>query len=143
MVQLDRQPQERPKLLLKFATSWTMAALLRRHQISDHLWLQHGLLANQEERSTFLVPTSFEHIIITRSARRHDFSTEASSQASGRYPRALLLRINSPAKLTLSSSAGDYGMSTWVTLTGGSAVSIRLDGIIYRVGYDQLQPFIN
>lgn len=30
--------------------------------------------------------------------------------------------------------AGNYGMSTWVTLTGGTGVSIRLDGIIYRVG---------
>jgi rhamnogalacturonan hydrolase len=30
--------------------------------------------------------------------------------------------------------AGDYGMATWVTLTGGTAVSIRLDGIIYRTG---------
>lgn len=32
--------------------------------------------------------------------------------------------------------SGSYGMSTWVTLTGGSAVSIRLDGIIYRTGTD-------
>ncbi|KUJ23475.1 Rhamnogalacturonase A [Mollisia scopiformis] len=30
--------------------------------------------------------------------------------------------------------SGDYGMATWVTLTGGTAVSIRLDGIIYRTG---------
>jgi rhamnogalacturonan hydrolase len=30
--------------------------------------------------------------------------------------------------------AGSYGMSTWVTLTGGTGVSIRLDGVIYRTG---------
>ncbi|KAH8800026.1 pectin lyase fold/virulence factor [Hyaloscypha sp. PMI_1271] len=30
--------------------------------------------------------------------------------------------------------AGDYGFATWVTLTGGTAVSINLDGIIYRTG---------
>jgi len=30
--------------------------------------------------------------------------------------------------------AGDYGLATWVTLTGGTAVSINLDGIIYRTG---------
>lgn len=31
---------------------------------------------------------------------------------------------------------GDYGMSTWVTLSGGSAWALKLDGIIYRVGTD-------
>ncbi|KAF7861840.1 hypothetical protein EAF04_007722 [Stromatinia cepivora] len=31
---------------------------------------------------------------------------------------------------------GDYGMSTWVTLSGGSAWALKLDGIIYRVGRD-------
>ncbi|PMD27831.1 glycoside hydrolase family 28 protein [Hyaloscypha hepaticicola] len=30
--------------------------------------------------------------------------------------------------------AGDYGMATWVTITGGTGVSINLDGIIYRTG---------
>ncbi|RDW66715.1 rhamnogalacturonase A [Coleophoma crateriformis] len=30
--------------------------------------------------------------------------------------------------------SGDYGLATWVTLTGGTAISIRLDGIIYRTG---------
>ncbi|KAE8349891.1 RGase A [Aspergillus coremiiformis] len=30
--------------------------------------------------------------------------------------------------------AGDYAMSTWVTLSGGKASAIRLDGIIYRSG---------
>jgi len=30
--------------------------------------------------------------------------------------------------------SGSYGLGTWVTLTGGTAVSIRLDGIIYRTG---------
>ncbi|KAH6680504.1 pectin lyase fold/virulence factor [Halenospora varia] len=30
--------------------------------------------------------------------------------------------------------AGDYGLATWVTLTGGTAVSINLDGILYRTG---------
>jgi hypothetical protein len=30
--------------------------------------------------------------------------------------------------------SGNYGMATWVTLTGGTAVSIGLDGIIYRTG---------
>lgn len=29
---------------------------------------------------------------------------------------------------------GDYGMSTWVTLSGGTAWALQLDGIIYRVG---------
>ncbi|KAH8684734.1 rhamnogalacturonase rhgA [Tricladium varicosporioides] len=29
---------------------------------------------------------------------------------------------------------GDYGMSTWVSLNGGSAWALQLDGIIYRVG---------
>ncbi|KAI9650728.1 hypothetical protein NHQ30_000752 [Ciborinia camelliae] len=28
---------------------------------------------------------------------------------------------------------GDYGMTTWVTLSGGSAWALKLDGIIYRV----------
>ncbi|KAL4897484.1 pectin lyase fold/virulence factor [Aspergillus ambiguus] len=31
---------------------------------------------------------------------------------------------------------GDYAMDTWVTLTGGKAVAIQLDGIIYRTGSD-------
>lgn len=30
--------------------------------------------------------------------------------------------------------AGDYGMSTWVTLSGGSAWAFQLDGVIYRTG---------
>lgn len=30
---------------------------------------------------------------------------------------------------------GDYGMSTWASLVGGSAWALQLDGIIYRVGY--------
>ncbi|TVY17904.1 putative rhamnogalacturonase B [Lachnellula arida] len=30
--------------------------------------------------------------------------------------------------------AGDYGLATWVTLTGGTGVAIRLDGILYRTG---------
>ncbi len=29
--------------------------------------------------------------------------------------------------------SGSYGLSTWVTLTGGSGVSINLEGIIYRI----------
>jgi len=29
---------------------------------------------------------------------------------------------------------GSYGISTWVSLTGGTGVSIRLDGVIYRIG---------
>lgn len=29
---------------------------------------------------------------------------------------------------------GDYGLDTWVTLTGGTGVSINLEGIIYRTG---------
>lgn len=29
--------------------------------------------------------------------------------------------------------SGSYGLSTWVTLTGGSGVSINLEGIIYRM----------
>jgi rhamnogalacturonan hydrolase len=31
---------------------------------------------------------------------------------------------------------GDYAISTWATLTGGSAVAIQLDGVIYRTGKD-------
>ncbi|KAF5668770.1 murein transglycosylase [Fusarium denticulatum] len=31
---------------------------------------------------------------------------------------------------------GDYGMSTWVTLTSSKPMSFRLDGIIYRIGTD-------
>ncbi|KAM0155045.1 hypothetical protein ACHAQE_006947 [Botrytis cinerea] len=31
---------------------------------------------------------------------------------------------------------GDYGMSTWITLSGGSAWALKLDGIIYRTGSD-------
>ncbi|KAF7950235.1 hypothetical protein EAE96_007526 [Botrytis aclada] len=31
---------------------------------------------------------------------------------------------------------GDYGMTTWVTLSGGSAWALKLDGIIYRVNGD-------
>lgn len=30
--------------------------------------------------------------------------------------------------------SGNYGMATWATLSGGIAVSIRLDGIVYRTG---------
>ncbi|KAK3937868.1 pectin lyase fold/virulence factor [Diplogelasinospora grovesii] len=30
--------------------------------------------------------------------------------------------------------SGSYGLSTWVTLTGGSGVSINLEGTIYRTG---------
>jgi hypothetical protein len=30
---------------------------------------------------------------------------------------------------------GDYGMSTWVSLSGGTAWALQLDGIIYRTGY--------
>lgn len=30
---------------------------------------------------------------------------------------------------------GEYGLGTWVSLTRGSAVSINIDGIIYRTGY--------
>ncbi|KAE8445116.1 hypothetical protein EG329_013718 [Mollisiaceae sp. DMI_Dod_QoI] len=29
---------------------------------------------------------------------------------------------------------GDYGMSTWVSLTGGKSWALQLDGVIYRVG---------
>lgn len=29
---------------------------------------------------------------------------------------------------------GSYGLSTWITLTGGTGVSINLEGIIYRTG---------
>jgi rhamnogalacturonan hydrolase len=29
---------------------------------------------------------------------------------------------------------GNYGMSTWVTLSGGTTWALQLDGIIYRVG---------
>jgi len=29
---------------------------------------------------------------------------------------------------------GDYGLSTWVTLTSSKPMSFRLDGIIYRIG---------
>ncbi|KAL3494341.1 pectin lyase fold/virulence factor [Aspergillus germanicus] len=31
---------------------------------------------------------------------------------------------------------GDYAMETWVTLSGGNACAIQLDGIIYRTGTD-------
>lgn len=30
--------------------------------------------------------------------------------------------------------AGDYAMSTWVTLKSGKGVAIKLDGVIYRTG---------
>ncbi|TVY36187.1 Rhamnogalacturonase A [Lachnellula occidentalis] len=30
--------------------------------------------------------------------------------------------------------AGNFGMATWVTLSGGTGVAIRLDGILYRTG---------
>lgn len=36
---------------------------------------------------------------------------------------------------TVYIPAGDYGMSTWVTLSGGTAWALQLDGIIYRTGY--------
>lgn len=29
---------------------------------------------------------------------------------------------------------GEYGMSTWVTLSGGKSWALQLDGIIYRTG---------
>ncbi|RDW85497.1 glycoside hydrolase family 28 protein [Coleophoma crateriformis] len=35
---------------------------------------------------------------------------------------------------TVYIPAGDYGMSTWVTLSGGTAWALQLDGIIYRTG---------
>ena len=31
---------------------------------------------------------------------------------------------------------GDYAIKNWATLTGGSAVAIQLDGVIYRTGTD-------
>jgi rhamnogalacturonan hydrolase len=36
---------------------------------------------------------------------------------------------------------GDYGMSTFVSLTGGKSWALQLDGIIYRVGYVLYTPF--
>lgn len=32
--------------------------------------------------------------------------------------------------------SGDYALSTWVTLSGGTAWALQLDGIIYRTGTD-------
>jgi rhamnogalacturonan hydrolase len=29
--------------------------------------------------------------------------------------------------------SGSYGLSSWVTLSGGSGVSINLEGVIYRI----------
>ncbi len=37
--------------------------------------------------------------------------------------------------------SGNYGLGTFVALTGGTAVSIRLDGIIYRIG--QASPWLS
>lgn len=31
---------------------------------------------------------------------------------------------------------GSYGLGTWVTLNGGTGVSINLEGTIYRTGYE-------
>ncbi len=39
-----------------------------------------------------------------------------------------------PLTIEVYIPSGNYGMATWVTLSGGTAVSIRLDGIIYRTG---------
>lgn len=30
---------------------------------------------------------------------------------------------------------GNYAMATWVTLSGGNAWGINLEGVIYRTGY--------
>ena len=32
--------------------------------------------------------------------------------------------------------SGDYALGTWVTLSGGNAWALQLDGIIYRTGTD-------
>jgi rhamnogalacturonan hydrolase len=38
---------------------------------------------------------------------------------------------------TLYVPAGNYGMKTWVTLTGASKWAFRLDGFITRTGKDR------
>jgi rhamnogalacturonan hydrolase len=35
---------------------------------------------------------------------------------------------------TVVIPSGDYAMNTWVSLTGGSAWALQLDGVIYRTG---------
>jgi len=37
--------------------------------------------------------------------------------------------------VTVYIPPGDYGMSTWVSLSGGKAWALQLDCIIYRTGY--------
>lgn len=37
--------------------------------------------------------------------------------------------------------SGNYGMATWVTLTGGTGVSINLEGIIYRTGTEETSAY--
>jgi len=37
---------------------------------------------------------------------------------------------------TVVIPSGDYAMKTWVTLKGGSAWALQLDGVIYRTGTD-------
>lgn len=37
---------------------------------------------------------------------------------------------------TVVVPSGDYAMKTWVTLKGGSAWALQLDGVIYRTGTD-------
>lgn len=37
---------------------------------------------------------------------------------------------------TVVIPSGDYALATWVTLSGGSAWALQLDGIIYRTGTD-------
>lgn len=36
---------------------------------------------------------------------------------------------------------GNYGMATWVVLTGGTGVSINLEGIIYRTGTEETSAY--
>jgi rhamnogalacturonan hydrolase len=45
----------------------------------------------------------------------------------GQAPNYLTCQVNIPL--------GDYAMATWVTLSGGTAWGINLEGVIYRTGY--------
>lgn len=46
------------------------------------------------------------------------------------YDFAILISL-----ISVNIPLGNYAMATWVTLSGGSAWGINLEGVIYRTGY--------
>ncbi|CAG8972057.1 hypothetical protein HYALB_00004921 [Hymenoscyphus albidus] len=77
--------------------------------------------------------TTREHKVATKVCNVLDYGAKASKTSDvGPAIASAWAACKSGGQVYIP--AGDYGMSTWVTLNGGTAVSINLDGIIYRTG---------